>query len=47
MNQPDEPAPDKKAPRPEPSRWEEARWVIEEYASDLRQIINKLRQSLH
>lgn len=40
-------------PKPEahsaskPPRLEEARRIIEEYASDLREIIKKLRQKMH
>ena len=43
MNKPDEQTP---IPDPEPSRSEEARRIIEEYASDLREIIKRLRKSL-
>ena len=32
------------AKEPEPFRLEEARRIVEEYASDLRQIIRKLRK---
>ena len=44
MNQSDQPAPSKGAPEPKPSRSEVARRIIEEYASDLREVIKKLRR---
>jgi hypothetical protein len=47
MNQPDEPCPGHETPKPNPSRLEEARRVIEDYANDLREIIEKLRKRLH
>ena len=43
----DEPAQDKKAPKPKPSHSEEALRIIEEYANDLREIIEKLRRLLN
>ncbi|MET4021480.1 hypothetical protein ABIB83_008548 [Bradyrhizobium sp. I1.8.5] len=46
MNQPDQPTPSKGVPEPEPSRSAEARQIIEEYASDLREVIKKLRRHL-
>jgi hypothetical protein len=47
MISPDEPTPDKEAPKPKPSRSEEALRIIEEYASDLREIVKKLRRLLN
>ena len=44
MAKPDKPKP---VEEPRPIRLEEARRVIEEYAADLREIIRKLRGSLH
>jgi hypothetical protein len=44
MNKPDEPASGKE---PRPSRLDEARRIIEEYASDLRDIIKKIRRYLN
>jgi len=43
QNQPDEKPTDKK---PAPSRTDQARQVVEEYTSDLRVIISKLRKHL-
>ncbi|UWU67598.1 hypothetical protein [Bradyrhizobium sp. NC92] len=37
----------KQVEKPKPIRLEEARRVIEEYAADLREIIRRLRGSLH
>jgi hypothetical protein len=39
MNKPNEQASGKEAQEPKPSRLEEARLIIEQYASDLREII--------
>jgi hypothetical protein len=47
MKEPDKPGSDKEPPSPPLARLEEVRRVIEEYASDLREIIRKLRQRLH
>ena len=47
MNKPGEPHTGKGAPEPKPSRVEEARRLIEEYADDLREVINKLRRHLN
>jgi hypothetical protein len=47
MKEPDKPGSDKEPPSPPLARLEEVRRVIEEYASDLREIISKLRQRLH
>ena len=47
MNKPDKQASDKEAMQPKPSRLEEALRVIKEYASDLREIIKKLRRHLN
>lgn len=46
MKQTDEPRPDE-LPAPEPSRLDEARRIVEEYAKDLREIIQKLRRKLN
>ncbi|MCK1281330.1 hypothetical protein IVB46_39540 [Bradyrhizobium sp. 61] len=46
MNQTEEPRPDE-LPAPKPSRLDEARRVVEEYAKDLREIIQKLRRKLN
>lgn len=32
---------------PKPSRLDEARRIVEEYAADLREIIEKLRRKMH
>jgi hypothetical protein len=47
MSKLDEQHAGKEAPEPKPPRTEEARRPIEEYASDLREIIKKLRRHLH
>ncbi|WP_283810390.1 hypothetical protein [Bradyrhizobium guangdongense] len=44
MTEPDEQS---EVNEPKPSRLEEARRLIEEYANDLREIIQKLRRKLH
>ena len=46
MKPPEEPRPGKDEP-PKPSRLQQARRIIEEYAADLREIINKLRSHLN
>jgi hypothetical protein len=43
MNKPSE----SDKPEPKPTRLEEARRIIEEYANDLREIIQKLRRKMH
>jgi hypothetical protein len=45
MKQPEEPRPGEDEPPPKRSRLEEARRIVEEYAADLRKIIEKLRGS--
>ena len=47
MKEPVKPGSDREQARPTSTRLEEARRVIGEYASDLREIIKKLRQRLH
>jgi hypothetical protein len=47
MNPPDKPTPGQEASKPKLSRSEEALRVIEEYASALRAIIERLRRKLH
>ena len=44
MTEPKKPTKVKKS---KPSRLEEARRIIEEYADDLREIIEKLRRKMH
>lgn len=44
MKPPEEPPPDKDEPLSTPTRSNEALRMIEEYADDLREIINKLRR---
>jgi len=45
MSQTDEPHPN--TPAPKPSRLDEARRVVEEYANELREIIQKLRRRMN
>ncbi len=47
MNAPDEPTKGKEVSKPKPSRQEEALRIIEEYATDLREILKKLRGKLN
>jgi hypothetical protein len=47
MKQPEEPRPGEDEPPPKRSRLEEARRIVEEYAADLRKIIEKLRRKLN
>lgn len=47
MAAPEKPLPGKDEPPPKPSRLEEARRIIEEYAADLREIIEKFGRRLN
>jgi hypothetical protein len=47
MSKPGEQHTGKEAPEPKLPRVEEGRRMIEEYADDLREVINKLRRYLH
>jgi len=47
MKAPDAPTKGKKASKPKPSRQEEALRIIKEYATDLREILKKLRGKLN
>jgi hypothetical protein len=47
MKPPEAPRPDQDKPPPKLSRLEEARRIIETYATDLREIIKKLRRKLN
>jgi hypothetical protein len=47
MKPPEEPRPSNDEPPPKPSRSEEARRIVKEYASDLREVIKKLRKALN
>jgi hypothetical protein len=47
MKPSDEPRPGKNEPAPKLSRSEEARRLIEEYADDLREVLEKFRRHLN